>query len=114
MTLKHVLRHFSKTNSEDLGAKESFAIAQDDEESVIQRTEVEESQNHEVLRFAQDDEKISLAPMREREELLSERSELSNSGEGYKTLLRNLYKNLQNQKISKFFYQYAVTILGKV
>ena len=30
MKLKHVLKYFSKTNSEDLGAKGSFAIAQDD------------------------------------------------------------------------------------
>ena len=30
MTLKHVLKFFSKTNSEDLGAKGSFAVAQDD------------------------------------------------------------------------------------
>ena len=43
MTLKHVLKHFSKTNSEDL---------------------------------------LFPRPLREREELLSERSELSNSGEG--------------------------------
>ena len=47
MTLKHVLRHFSKTNSEDL---------------LFPRT------------------------LREREELLSEHSELSNSGEGCKDL----------------------------
>ena len=47
MTLKHVLRHFSKTNSEDL---------------------------------------LFPRPLREREELLSEQSELSNSGEGCKDL----------------------------
>ena len=70
MTLKNVLKFFSKTNSEDLGAKGSFAITQDDEESVIQRAKPEESygkglviqrvkpeESHgeEVLRFAQDD-----------------------------------------------------------
>ena len=49
MTLKHVLKHFNKTE-------------------------------------LQDDERFSLAPMREREELLCERSELSNSGEGCKDL----------------------------
>ena len=49
MTLKHVLKHFSKTE-------------------------------------VQDDERFSLAPMREREELLCEQSELSNSGEGCKEL----------------------------
>ena len=47
MTLKHVLKYFSKTNSEDL---------------------------------------LFPRPLREREELLSERSELSNSGEGCKEL----------------------------
>ena len=49
MTLKHVLKHFNKTE-------------------------------------LQDDERFSLAPMREREELLCERSELSNSDEGCKDL----------------------------
>ena len=49
MTLKHVLKHFNKTE-------------------------------------LQDDERFSLAPMREREELLCEQSELSNSGEGCKEL----------------------------
>ena len=49
MTLKHVLKHFDKTE-------------------------------------VQEDERFSLAPMREREELLSEQSELSNSGEGCKDL----------------------------
>ena len=58
MTLKHVLKYFSKT-SEDLGAKGFFAIAQDDEESVIQRAKPEESQAHEVLRYAQDDGRFS-------------------------------------------------------
>ena len=59
MTLKHVLKYFSKTNSEDLGAKGSFAVAQGDEESVIQRAESEESHDKEVLRFAQDDGRFS-------------------------------------------------------
>ena len=46
----------------------------------------EESHDKEVLRFAQDDETLYPRPLREREELLSERSELSNSGEGCKDL----------------------------
>ena len=46
----------------------------------------EESHGKEVLRFAQDDGAPYPLPLREREELLSEHSELSNSGEGYKEL----------------------------
>ena len=58
MTLKHVLKYFSK-KSEDLGAKGSFAFARNDGESVIQRTKPEESHDKEVLRCAQDDGRFS-------------------------------------------------------
>ena len=53
---------------------------------VIQRTKSEESHGHELLRSAQDDGTLYPLPLREREELLCERSELSNSGEGCKEL----------------------------
>ena len=105
MTLKHVLKHFSKTELQEdkthptylsqtilnrlfgrVLEREGALGIRNDGESVIQRVKPEESQNQEILRFAQDDERFSLAPMREREELLCEQSELSNSGEGCKDL----------------------------
>ena len=55
MTLKHVLKHFSKTNSEDL---------------------------------------LFPRPLREREELISEQSELSNSGEGCVSCAKHTVTNL--------------------
>ena len=42
----------------------------------------------------QEDERFSLAPLREREELLSEESELSNSDEGYISCAKHTLKNL--------------------
>ena len=58
-------------------------FAHNNRELLIQRENPEESRNLEILRCAQDDGAPYPLPLREREELLCERSELSNSGEGY-------------------------------